>query len=60
MTIIRADELKAGDIVAYDGRNRRIARIDRLDGWAWPVATDDTGWAIALGCQLVAVHQRAA
>jgi hypothetical protein len=60
MTTIRTDELKPGDIVAYDGRNRRIARVDRRDGWAWPVATDDTGWAIALGRQLIDVHQRAA
>ncbi len=60
MTTIRTDELRAGDVVAYDGCNRRIARVDRLDGWAWPVATDDTGWAIALGRQVVAVHQRAA
>jgi hypothetical protein len=60
MTTIRADELKPGDVVAYDGRNRRITRIDRRDGWAWAVATDDSGWAIALGRQLIAVLQRAA
>jgi hypothetical protein len=60
MTTIRADELKPGDIVAYDGRDRRISRVDRREGWAWPIATDDTGWAIALGRQLVSVYQQAA
>ena len=60
MTTICADELKPGDVVAYDGCNRRIIRVDRRDGWAWPVATDDTGWAIALGRQLIAIHRRAA
>ena len=60
MTTICADELQPGDIVSYGGRSRRIARIVLRDGWAWPVATDDSGWAIALGRQLVAVLRPAA
>ena len=38
---------------------RRIVHVDRRDGWAWPIAADETGWAIALGNDLVEV-QRAA
>jgi hypothetical protein len=60
MTTIHADELQPGDVVAYDGRNHRITRVDRRDGWAWPVAADDTGWAIALNHHLIDVHRPAA
>jgi hypothetical protein len=60
MTTIHADELQPGDVVAYDGRYRRITRVDRRDGWAWPLAADDTGWAIALNHQLIDVHRPAA
>jgi hypothetical protein len=57
MTTIHADELHPGDVVAYNGRNHRITRVDRRDGWAWPVAADDTGWAIALDHHLIDVQR---
>jgi hypothetical protein len=60
MTTIPAQELKPGEVVVYDGRSRRITCVDRRAGWAWPIATDDTGWAIALGEQLVTVDREAA
>jgi hypothetical protein len=60
MTRIQADELQPGDVLVLDGRNRRITRVDRRDGWAWPVATDGTGWAIALGRDLILVDRPAA
>jgi hypothetical protein len=59
-TTIPAHELRPGDVVAYDGRSIEVTRVDRCDGWAWPIATDEAGWAIALGQQLVAVHREAA
>jgi hypothetical protein len=55
MITIFADELRPGDVVDYHGRPHRVACIDRRDGWAWPVAFDGTGWAIALGRELVLV-----
>ncbi len=55
MMRIYADDLRPGDVVMYGGRNRRIAHVDRRDGWAWPVATDGTGWAIALDHRLIDV-----
>ena len=60
VTTIHADELLPGDVFMDDGHNHQITRIDRHDGWAWPIAGDDTGWAIALGHQLIDVHRRAA
>jgi hypothetical protein len=57
---IYADELRAGDVVAYGGHHRRIARVDRRDGWAWPIAADGTGWAIALDHRLIDVTRTAA
>jgi hypothetical protein len=60
VTTIHADELQPGDVFVYDGRNHQITRIDRRDGWAWPIAGDDTGWAIALGHQLIDVDRTAA
>jgi hypothetical protein len=60
MTTIHADELQPGDVVAYNGCTRQITRVDRRDGWAWPVAADDTGWAIALSHDLIDVHRPAA
>ena len=56
MTTIRADEIRPGDVVVYGGDRHRIARVDRRDGWAWPVAADGTGWAIALDNELIDVH----
>jgi hypothetical protein len=60
MTTIHADELRAGDIVVYGGRNHHITRVDRRVGWSWPIAADSTGWAIALGHHLIDVHRTAA
>jgi hypothetical protein len=60
MTTIHADQLQPGDVVVYDGRDRQITRVDRREGWAWPVAADDTGWAIALSHLLIDVHRTAA
>jgi hypothetical protein len=48
MTMIPADELQPGDTVVWDGRCHTITNVDRRDGWAWPIAVDGTGWAIAL------------
>jgi hypothetical protein len=59
MTTIYADDLQPGDVVDYDGHPHHVAHVDRRDGWAWPVAFDDAGWAIALGHDLVAVHRAA-
>ena len=60
MMTIHADELRAGDIIVYAGHNRQISRVQRGDGWAWPVAADNTGWAIALDHQLIDVRRQAA
>jgi hypothetical protein len=45
---IHADELRPGDILDYQGRAHRITEVLRAAGWAWPIAMDGTGWAIAL------------
>jgi hypothetical protein len=60
MTTIRADEIRPGDVVVHDGHDHRITHVDRRDGWAWPIAADDTGWAMALGQALIDVHRIAA
>jgi hypothetical protein len=60
MTTIPPHELTPGGVVAYNGGSLRITCIDRRAGWAWPIATDDTGRAIALGRQLVTVDRDAA
>ena len=57
MTTIRADELRPGDVVVYGGCRRRITRVDHREGWAWPVAVDGTGWAMALHRGHVAVDR---
>jgi hypothetical protein len=57
MTTIHADELRPGDVLDYHGQRRVVGRIHRSQGAAWPVASDDTGWAIALGRELVLVHR---
>ena len=49
MTAIHAHDVRPGDIVAYRGRPHRVGRVDRREGWAWPILIDDTGWAMALG-----------
>jgi hypothetical protein len=60
MTTIHADELEPGDVVVYRGDAHHITHVERRDGWAWPVASDDTGWAIALDHDLIDVHRTAA
>jgi hypothetical protein len=60
MTTIPADEVRPGDVVVYGGHERRITRVDRRDGWAWPIAADETGWAMALDHHLIAVRRAAA
>ncbi len=61
MTTIHADELEPGDVLVWDGRNRTITYVNRRDGWAWPIAADGTGWAIALDQhQLIDVERDAA
>jgi hypothetical protein len=59
MTTIYADDLQPGDVVDYQGHPHQVAHIDRRNGWAWPVAFDDAGWAMALGHDPVAVHRPA-
>lgn len=60
MTTIHADELQPGDVVVYDGHDHKITLVDQRAGWAWPIAADETGWAIALGHHLIAVDRDAA
>jgi YD repeat-containing protein len=53
---MRADEVHPGDAIDYYGELHRITRVEHRDGWAWPIACDDAGWAIALGLNLVVPH----
>jgi hypothetical protein len=55
-----ADELQPGDVVWYGGQTHRITHVERRNGWAWPVAGDSTGWAIALDHSLIGVNRTAA
>jgi hypothetical protein len=49
MTIkVHADEIQPGDVIRYHGRRHRITNVVQGAGWAWPIAADGTGWAIAL------------
>jgi hypothetical protein len=59
MTTIHADEMQPGDVVVYYGHSHNITLVVCEDGWAWPVAADGTGWAIALDDGPVDVHRRA-
>ncbi len=59
MIMIHADELRAGDIVDYHGCLHQVAHVERRDGWAWPVAFDDAGWAMAVGHEVVTVLRAA-
>lgn len=59
MSTIHADELQPGDVVEYGGQRHAVCRVDRRPGWAWPIASDDTGWAIALDHHLVDVERAA-
>ena len=60
MTTIHADEMQPGDVVLYEGQLHRITHVDRRAGWAWPIAVDDAGWALALDHHLIDVHRVAA
>jgi len=57
MMMIVADELRPGDVVDYHGCLHQVVHVDRRDGWAWPVACDATGWAMAVGAELVVVDR---
>jgi hypothetical protein len=57
MTTIYAVDVRPGDVVDYGGRPRRVAHVDRRRGWAWAIAYDDAGWAMALGQDLVVVDR---
>jgi len=59
ITTIHADEVQPGDVVMYDGHPHQIARVDRRDGWAWPIAADDTGWGIALAHEPICIERSA-
>lgn len=57
MTTIFADQLQPGDVIDYAGRLHTVSHVDRKAGWSWPIAADDTGWAMALGHELVAARR---
>ena len=57
MTTIHADEVQVGDVVERCGQAHRIRHVDRRSGWAWSVAFDDEGWAMALGHDLIEVDR---
>ena len=54
---VRADELRAGDLLDHGGRPHRITDVVRGAGWSWPIAVDGTGWAIALDHHPVRVRR---
>jgi hypothetical protein len=60
VTKIHADEVRPGDVLEYGGKLHAVSHVEWRAGWSWPVAADDTGWAIALGHELVIIHNRAA
>jgi hypothetical protein len=55
MTSIHVDEVCAGDVVEYHGELHHVTRVERDNGWAWPIACDDSGWAVAIGHELIVV-----
>jgi hypothetical protein len=57
MIEIHADELQPGDVIEYAGHRHLIALVDRRPGWLWPIATDDSGWAIALDHHVIPVYR---
>ncbi len=56
---INALEVRVGDIVDYHGEHHQVENVVRFDGWAWPVASDGAGWAMALGGDIVLVARAA-
>lgn len=59
MSMIHADELEPGDVVVWNGCDHAIIDVYQRAGWAWPIAMDGTGWAIALDHHLIHVDRRA-
>ena len=57
--IIKAEHIRAGDIVEYGGEHHLVTEIRRPSGAAWSVACDGAGWAIALGSQPLVVERPA-
>ena len=57
MIEIHADELQPGDVIECCWTGTRIALVDRRPGWLWPIATDDSGWAIALDHHVILVYR---
>ena len=41
------------------GEHHQVENVVRFDGWAWPVASDGAGWAMALGGDVVLVARAA-
>lgn len=61
MTSIPAHQLQPGDaVVDPDGDHHHVTHIDHRPGWSFPVAFDDRGWALALGCRPILVDREAA
>ncbi len=60
MTTIFADQLQPGDVIEYAGRLHTVSHVDRKAGWSWPIAVDDTGWAMALGHHPINIMRTAA
>jgi len=56
-TTIESLDVEPGDIIDSCGRAHRVTHVDRHGGWAWPIAFDDEGWAMALGHVLVEVRR---
>ena len=54
---ISANQLRAGDVVDYGGCWHRVTDVVRRVGGSWPIAVDNTGWAIALGDRPVTVRR---
>jgi hypothetical protein len=54
---VYADEIRPGDVIKHQGCARRITNVVRHSGWAFPVAVDGTGWAIALDHHIVSVSR---
>lgn len=48
-TTIPSLDVEAGDVIDCCGRPHRVTHVDLHGGWAWPIAFDDEGWAMALG-----------
>ncbi len=55
--IIKAEQVRAGDIVSYGGQLHLVTEVRRPSGSSWPVACDGSGWAMALGGQPIDVQR---